>query len=133
MMNRARTIVVSLIPALLLVGSLNCFGDLVCGYAGDHSGSGLFAGGHGRQHVPTSDNSFDQVVRRWSRRINIQPGSDGFPSPALIAGSQHVFPVQTAGSCDCPRLTWGLAQCWQFRWRTALEPRAPSLVSSFRS
>lgn len=133
MMSRARTIVVSLIPVLLLVTSVNCFSDLVCGCACDHSGSGLFAGGHNQQHAPASDNSFDQVVGRWSRRINIQPGSDEFPSPVSIAQSQYVLPVQTVGFCDCSSLTLGLAQCWQFHWRTALEPRAPSLVSSFRS
>jgi hypothetical protein len=133
MMSRARTIVVSLIPAMLLVTSVNCFSDLVCGCARDHSGSGLFAGGHNQQHAPASDNSFDQVVGRWSRRINTQPGSDEFSSPVLIARPQYVFRIQTVGSCDCSRLTLSLAQCWQFHWRTALEPRAPSLVSSFRS
>jgi hypothetical protein len=133
MMSRARTILFSLVPALLLVGSGNCFSGSISLSACDPLGSILRAAGHGKQHAPGSADSFDQAAGRWSRRINIQPGSDGFPSPVAIARSQYVLPVQTIGSCHCARAAVGLAQSWQFHWRTALEPRAPSSVSQFCS
>ncbi len=59
----------------------------------------------------------------------------GVPPPSLTADIEDDTPGLSAGD-------WGLtltrphsevlslAQSWQFRWRTALEPRAPSSASS---
>ena len=67
-------------------------------------------------------------LQRWGRRINVQSGIDGSSPPALAQGrnTQH---ARRFGSFVFPGVSPALAQGWQFLWRTALEPRAPSLVS----
>jgi hypothetical protein len=129
MMSRARAILVSLIPALLLGVSLDCFSDLLSSGGPDALYSLHAAGDRGQQHRPPADSSFAQAVQRWNRRLNAHPGSDGFGAPPALALSPSVLPDLTAARVALPLATLGLAQCWQFHWRTALEPRAPSLVS----
>jgi len=129
MMSRARAILVSLIPALLLGASLDCFSDLLAS-----GGPGLLyslhsAGDHGQHHQLPADSSFAQDVQRWNRRLNAHPGSDGFAAPPALTSSPSVLPDLTVARIALPHGTIELAQCWQFHWRTALEPRAPSLVS----
>ncbi len=127
MMSRARAILVSVLPTMLLVASFNCAGSPVCATLG-HPGSTLHADGHSR-HELAVDNSFSQAMRRWSRRIKAQLGPDGFAPLANLAQSQFASPAQTIDFAALPSASPELARCWQFHWRTAPEPRAPSLVS----
>jgi hypothetical protein len=77
MMSRARAILISLIPALALLVSLDCLSDSspFCGC--DEFGCSLSSAAHGKQGQPTADNALDQAVHRLSRRLNVQPGSAG--------------------------------------------------------
>jgi hypothetical protein len=128
-MNRARATLISLIPALLLLASAICFADPVPDSARDHFGASLCAGGQGRHHSPPADDSFDQAVRRWSRRLNVSSCGNGFAPPASLAKARFSQLDRIAGCIGFPRVRPELIQSWQFHWRTASEPRAPAFVS----
>jgi hypothetical protein len=121
-------ILISLLPVLLLVGSANCVGAPVCNHDRPGAASGIFGGKQAEHDTATCDDSLPQAARRWSRRVNLPPGADEVVSLFLTARSFFQPPNQTE-SADVPRPTPDLAQCWQFHWRTAFPPRAPSLVS----
>ena len=73
--------------------------------------------------------SFEQSARLVGRRIGTQSGPSGFLVPLP---SSEVAPAALRRLYLCAFSSdesLALAQCWQFRWRTALEPRAPSSVS----
>ena len=128
-MNRARVILVSLFPALWLVAAANCLIDPVCACASNGLDTSVSSRGHGKHDASTPVCSFEQSARRWSRRLNVQAGPEGLPTPVTLSQPQlpqleHIDAL-SVGS----RSSFGLAKCWQFRWRTALEPRAPSSVS----
>jgi len=128
-MSRLRAIFVLLIPACWLVGSVNG-SAFVLSPAGAQSGSVLSPAGPGKHAVPLCDSSATQAVRRSARRPGIQPGSAGTPALALLKQSLFASPDRIADAhLGLPRPALALAQCWQFHWRTALEPRAPSSVS----
>ena len=129
MMSRAGAIWVSLIPALFLLAAVDCFSNTCSSCGCDELSCLRSANGHSKHNQPPADNSFDQAVRRWNRRLNIQPGSDGFASPAALALSQSALPAPTGHRVNLPLANLELARSWKFRWRTALEPRAPSSVS----
>lgn len=118
---------ISLLPVLLLVVSAN-FGAPVCNYDRPGVSSGIFGGKQVQHDTATYEDSLVQTARRWSRRVNMASGAEEFVSPVLTAQSCCRVPDQT-GSADVLHATVGLAQCWQFHWRTALPPRAPSLAS----
>jgi hypothetical protein len=119
---------VSLIPALVLLASVDCLSDSFasCGCIG--LSCLLSADGHCKHNQCATDNSFDKAAQRWSRRLNVQAGSDGF-SPVALALWQSVLPDQKVQPIDSPVADLELGQSWQFLWRTASEPRAPSPVS----
>jgi hypothetical protein len=121
-------ILISLLPVLLLVVSANGFGAPDCSHNRPGAASGIFGGKQVKHDTATFEPSLVQTARRWSRRVNMASGAEEFVSPATTTQSCFGLSDQTE-SADFPRLTTGLAQCWQFLWRTALAPRAPSLVS----
>jgi hypothetical protein len=127
--NRARAILVCLFPALWLVASANCLVDPVSVCAGNGLASSVSGRGHGRHDPSNAVSSLERSARRWSRRLNVQSGPDGFPTPAML--SQLRLPeLEPVEACSVgSQSSLGLAKCWQFLWRTALEPRAPSSVS----
>lgn len=128
MMRRAKLILNLLIPALWLSGSLGSFGEQVTYAAAGDPGKSLCAAGQ-KHDISTSASSFDQIIRRAPRRPTVQPGLEKALTPAVSAPAD-VRLISLSFSClDCSRDTYGLAQSWQFRWRAALQPRAPSRVS----
>jgi hypothetical protein len=129
MMSWARAILVSFFPALFLLALGDCLNDPICGSVGKDPGCLFSSAGHGKHNVPAAANSFDQDAQRWNPRGNIRPGTDGFSSPATSAQSQFAARREILDSVKPPPVHLELARCWQFHWRTALEPRAPSLVS----
>jgi len=119
----------SLLPALWLSASGYCMLDSVSDCAGDRHFASTFATRTGNRLPIQGGCSFEQSARCWSRRVWVHSGPDGFP--LFLAASDWALPslLQADGPltlCDGPL---GLAKCWQFHWRTALEPRAPSSVS----
>jgi hypothetical protein len=128
-MNRSRVILALLFPALWLAVSASGLLDPVSGCASNPLLSFVSAGRHTKPDTSNSVCSLEQSARRWSRRLNDQTGPAGTPTPVAISQFQpsHLEQIETftVGS----RSLFGLANSWQFRWRTALVPRAPSSVS----
>ena len=122
-------ILASLLPALWLVASANCLVDPVSGSASNRLDSTVSAGGHGEPDAASSVCSFEQSARRWSRRLNHQSGPEGFASPVTVSQFELLKLEHIEGLPVDAKSSFGLANCWQFHWRTALEPRAPSSVS----
>jgi hypothetical protein len=126
--HRAGAILVSLVPVLLLLGSLpgsSNFGSgsvviQVCSLNCSHNG--------GKHQDSPAGNSL-QSVQRATRRVNIQPRADDFGEPALVAQFPIGLPRQSFDFFVPRAAAIDLANCWQFLWRTALPPRAPSAVS----
>jgi hypothetical protein len=121
-------ILISLLPVLLLVVSANCFGAPVCSHDRPGVASGILESKQAKHDTASCEDSLPEAARRWSRRINMPPGVDEFLSTILTARSFFQLPDQTESE-DLLRPAPDLAQCWQFHWRTAFPPRAPSSVS----
>ncbi len=127
-MSRVKVILVVVMPTLFLLVSADCIADPTTGCGCDNLRCLFSAEGGGKHKSPSPDNSFASTVQRWSRRVNVQPGTDGFGAPVALA--QTPFrPEQPILSFVPPFTSLELIQSWQFLWRTALELRAPSLVS----
>jgi hypothetical protein len=127
-MSRVNVIQVVVMPALFLLVSADCFGDAPKGCGCDNVRCSFFAEGSGKHKLPLAANSFDSTVQRWSRRVNVQPGTNGFGSTVTLAQTT-IRPEQTIATFVPLPASLELIHSWQFLWRTALEPRAPSLVS----
>jgi hypothetical protein len=127
-MNRASVILALLLPTMRLGASTNCLLDPVSDSATNPLVSLVSAGGHARHDASNTVCSLEQSARRWSRRLNDQSGAAGTPTPVTTAQLQLPRLEQIEAFGVGSRSFFGLAKCWQFRWRTALEPRAPSSV-----
>jgi hypothetical protein len=103
--------------------------DPVCGCASNHEASAVAASRHCGHDSTDPIWSPEQSARRWNRRLNALSGTDDFPTPAAICQFQPPQAWVDAAFSSTSRTPFELAQCWQFRWRTALEPRAPSTIS----
>ena len=128
-MDRIRVMLGSLLPALWLSASGYCLLDAISDYEGDRHVACVSSTRPGH-HLPLQGScSCEQSARCWSRRAWAHSGPDGV-SP-FLAASDWAHPRLLLG--DVPltlsEVPLGLAQCWQFHWRTALAPRAPSSVS----
>jgi len=128
-MNLARVILALLLPGLWLAASASSALEPIKGCAGNPLVSLISDRGHAKHDASNDVCSLEQSARRCGRRITAQPGSVG--TPTFLASSQLKVPQleHTKSFSVGSRTSLGLAQCWQFRWRTALEPRAPSSVS----
>jgi hypothetical protein len=117
-----------LLPTLCLAGG-QCVIVPVGGYTVYFACASLSDARRGEHHRMPDARSYEQLARLLNRRVGMQSGPGGFPVP--VAGSEQPLaalgPVCLSVSSSAESLALG--QCWQFRWRTALEPRAPSSVS----
>lgn len=127
-MSRVKVILVVVMPALFLLVSADCFGEPTTGCGCADLRCLFSAEGDGKHKSASAENSFDPTIQRWSRRVNFQPGAGGSGAPVALAQTP-IRPEQTISSFVLPSAGLELVQAWQFLWRTALEPRAPSLVS----
>ncbi len=127
-MSRVKVILIAVMPALFMLVSADCFGDSTSSCRGNSFRCLFSAAGNGKHGSATGDNSFDSTVQRWSRRVNVQPGTDGF-GPSVTLAQTPIRPEQTISPFVLLPASLERIQSWQFLWRTALEPRAPSLVS----
>jgi hypothetical protein len=127
--NRSKAILALLLPVLWLSAPANGLLDAVNGCASNRLTSSVSAGGNAKRNPTNPICSFVRAARRWSRRLNDQSGPVGAPAPLAISQLQHPPPEHIEAFSVGSRSSFGLANCWQFRWRTALEPRAPSSVS----
>jgi len=127
-MSRVKVILVVVMPAFFLLGSADYFDTPTrCGC--DYFRCLLLAEGSGKQSSPSADNSLDRVVHRWGRRISVQSATDGFASPVALPQTHANRLDRRASSADPRTAVTDLSQSWQFLYRAALEPRAPSSAS----
>lgn len=127
-MGRVKIILGLVLPALFLLVSADSFGVPTTGFGRDNLRRLHCSKGSGEHKAPLADNSFDSTVQRWTRRVNVQPGTDGFGPTATLAQPPS-RPEQTIPSFVSLPASLERTQCWQFLWRTASDARAPSLVS----
>lgn len=127
-MSRVKVILVAVMPALFMLVAADSFGDATNSCRGNTFCCLSSAEGSGKHKSPPADNSFDSTVQRWSRRVNVQTGTDGFGTPVVLAQTA-IRPEQAISSFVPLPGSLERLQSWQFLWRTALDPRAPSLAS----
>jgi hypothetical protein len=129
LMSRIRVMLGWLLSVLLLLATGYCFLESLSEHAGDRQVASVSATQPGTRFPIQGSCSFEQLARCWNRRVWIHSGPDGFP--VFLAASDLALPSLL--QADCPLTICegplGLAKSWQFHWRTALEPRAPSSVS----
>ena len=90
----------------------------------------LFSASKQGKRTPLPDvRSFAQSARLQNRRMGTQSGPSGLSAPVLGLELPLVAPGRVRLSGFSSEAALGLAKRWQFDWRTALEPRAPSSVS----
>ena len=71
----------------------------------------------------------DHKPRHSTRRFGTRPVPHD-PTPTFAVSSDQLPPLEQIELFSAVALAPpDLAGCWQFYWRTALEPRAPSSVS----
>jgi hypothetical protein len=128
-MDLVRTVICSLLPALWVLAAGHCLADSVSGCP-DGCGRPLFSATEDNHHAPLKDiRSFEQSARLLNRRIGVQTGWGGLLVPAAVSASRVGELEQASAPLTVSTDALGLAKCWQFYWRTASEPRAPSSVS----
>lgn len=125
-MRRARVILTPLLPALWLVASVNCLFDPLGNLTSGSPSTFVSASAQPNRDATASTASLDQSTRRWNRRLD-DSSSLGTPSPVAFYGAPEVPSTPALSGVTTSPLA--LAQGWQFHWRTAAEPRAPSFVS----
>ena len=128
-MELVRTVICSLLPALWVLAAGHCLADSVNGCP-DGSGRTLVSAREGSDHAPLKDvRSFEQSARLLNRRAGMQTGWGGLLVPVAISAPGFGELEQASAPPTVSTDAFGLAKCWQFYWRTASEPRAPSSVS----
>ena len=128
-MDRVGKVICSLLAALWVLAAGHCLADPVSGCPDGCCRSSVSAT-EGSEHAPLTDvRSFEQSARLLNRRMGMQTGWGGLLVPVAVSapgfGELEHASAPLAASTDA----LGLAKCWQFYWRTASEPRAPSSVS----
>jgi len=128
-MARVKMLLVCAVPVLWLVASVDCLADLVslaphtsiaCAFCSEH-------GAHRESSISVCP--FEQSARRLGRRLDIESGPEKFHPQAAAFGCYDSPLAQPAFASAHFQPALELIQSWQFLWRTAAEPRAPSSVS----
>src|SRR5690242_14659884 len=107
MMNRARAILVMVIPALVLLACVDWFTDSLSSPQCDGASCLHSTDGHSGPSQGSPDSSFDQALRHSSRRSNLQTGDDGFSVVLAVAG--RVLPERGFQCLKSPIVDSGLA------------------------
>ena len=128
-MVRVKVMLAWLLPTLGLAASDQYLFAPVSGWRAGCSRASFSAAGHGKHARMPDVRSFEQSVRLQSRRIGTPSGPGGFPVTVPGSEQQLLELGRVCLSVDSSETALGLAKRWQFHWRTALEPRAPSSVS----
>jgi hypothetical protein len=128
-MDHLRTVVCSVLPVLWLLAAAYCPADPEPGGA-KHCRRNSLSPKAERDHAPlTEARLWDQSARCVSRRAGTHAGWGGPEMLALISAPALGDLEPPSSPSAVSTHAFGLAQCWQFQWRTASEPRAPSSVS----
>jgi hypothetical protein len=124
-----RVMLVTLLPAFWLVaadsgtvGTSKSFADgRVCTLVSDCD--------QGRKGPWSDAFTLEQKARHSTRRFGSQTGLNGSTPGFAVAGCESPRPERFGLHSVFRQAPAELAGCWQFYWRTALEPRAPTSVS----
>jgi hypothetical protein len=128
-MDRVKVMLAWLLPTLGLAASDQYIFAPVSGWPAGCSRASFSAAAHGKHARMPDVRSFEQSARLQSRRIGTQSGPSGFPVTVPGSERQLLALGRVCLSAVSSETALGLAKRWQFHWRTALEPRAPSSVS----
>lgn len=129
LMDRVRIVFCSLLSALLVLAAGCCLADPVSGRPDGCRRASASETGH-CCHAPLTDvRSSAQSARLLNRRMGMQAGWGVVPAPVAISPSGLDDSEHAPAPPTIATEALGLAKCWQFYWRTASEPRAPSSVS----
>ncbi len=128
-MSRMKIMIGSLLPLLWVLAVGPGLLDPAAECVTDASLSAIRQARHGKQSpLQAPDSVFAQSIRSGSRRPSMCSGPDGV-IPFLNSASRAPGFVQTDAAPSLSEVPIALARTWQFFWRAAREPRAPSLVS----
>ena len=128
-MEQVRVILVSLLPALWVVTSGQNLSQAPGGCVQVRSRAFVSASRPAKPVATPGGCEFAQILRNLNRRSHPQPGSNGFSVPVDVAAPQFPQPAPLGLAPLAFQSPSSLARNWQFHWRTAAEPRAPSSVS----
>jgi len=128
-MARVKTTMVWLIPVLWLAAGIDCLSERVNRVPHSRTSAALSSDQCGKCESSTSVRSLEQSARRLSRRLDVESGPQKLYSPVAILERHPLLSAQSALSSARFQPASELTQAWQFLWRTAAEPRAPSSVS----
>jgi hypothetical protein len=123
-MDRLRVMLAWLLPTLCVAAE-----ECVLEPVSSNSRSALSASRQGEHPRLPDARSFEQSARLVGRRIGSQTGPSGAPAPLRSSELAPAAPGRVYLCAYSLAESLCLAQGWQFLWRTALEPRAPSSVS----
>jgi len=131
MMRRVKIMLASLLPLLWLATSgyssaLAPFNNAV---VRGHTSLSISSVKHGQGGPMEAACSSGKSARILNRRAGTHSSLDRISTPVVISDSRLSGLRQVRISFNGAETSSGLAQCWQFYWRTASEPRAPSAVS----
>jgi hypothetical protein len=126
-MEQVRVMLVTLLPAFWLVASDSRAAGPSVASADGRVRTLISICDHGKNGPLQDALARDLKPRSSPRRLGAQPLPNG---PAFAAFADVLPRLERVGSFSAVAPTPSdLAGCWQFYWRTALEPRAPSSVS----
>ena len=128
-MVRVKVMLVWLLPTLGLAGSEQYVLEPASGFPPCFSRASFSAAGQGKRPRMPDVRSFEQLARLQNRRMGTESGPSGMPVPVPGSAPQFLALGRIYLPAVSSEAALGLAKCWQFHWRTALEPRAPSSVS----
>jgi hypothetical protein len=128
-MVRVKVMLVWLLPTLGLAGSGQYVFEPVGGFPACFARAAFSAAEHGKRPRMPDVRLFEQLARLQNRRVGTQTGPSGFLVPVPGSETQFLALRRVYLPAVSSEAALGLAKRWQFQWRTALEPRAPSLVS----
>lgn len=128
-MARVKKMMVWLIPVLWLGASIDCLSDIIGRVPLTPAGQALSSDQCSHRESSTSICSLEQSARRLCRRLDVEPGPEKLHPGTAIFERYHPLSAQPAFSSALFQPALELTQSWQFLWRTAVEPRAPSSVS----
>jgi hypothetical protein len=128
-MERLKVVIAVLFPALWILGAgPHRIEQTEMGYA---SGSSVirYTCEWGKQKSPFAQFSFEFSARLTKRRVTSHRGlaSTALSHASLDASVRELMAIGVA--CPGTETPIDLAKSWQFRFRTAQEPRSPSSLS----
>ncbi len=127
--RRLRDIIAALLPSLWLVVMMNCSCETAGIVAADCSNNAAGVSEQGDGGSRHECCFIKQTARQASRRASERFGADSVSAKVAPPGDSVSEQTVAYTSCAVAEMPLCLAKSWQFDWRAAPEPRAPSFLS----